>query len=75
MAGWRFRRQEPIDRYIVDFVCFEARLVLEVDGGQHFESEADKERDAHLRSQGFRVLRFWMFCLIKRVFSGPSWKR
>ena len=59
MDGWRFRRQEPIDRYIVDFVCFEARLVIEVDGGQHFESKADQARDAHLRSQGFRVLRLW----------------
>ena len=59
LSGWRFRRQEPIDRYIVDFICFEARLVIEVDGGQHFESEADKVRDGHLQSQGFRVLRFW----------------
>jgi primosomal protein N' (replication factor Y) len=59
LSGWCFRRQQPIDRYIVDFVCFEARLVIEVDGGQHFESEADKERDAHLRNQGFHVLRLW----------------
>jgi very-short-patch-repair endonuclease len=59
MEGWRFRRQEPIDRYIVDFICFEARLIIEVDGGQHSESESDKKRDAHLRSQGFCVLRFW----------------
>jgi very-short-patch-repair endonuclease len=59
MEGWRFRRQEPIDRYIVDFICFEARLIIEVDGGQHFESKADEERDAYLRSQGFHVLRFW----------------
>jgi very-short-patch-repair endonuclease len=59
MDGWRFRRQEPIDRYIVDFVCFEARLVIEVDGGQHYESESDRTRDAYLQSQGFRVLRFW----------------
>jgi very-short-patch-repair endonuclease len=59
MEGWRFRRQEPIDRYIVDFVCFEGRLIIEVDGGQHFESEADKVRDAFLQSQGFQVLRFW----------------
>jgi len=59
LSGWRFRRQQPIDRYIVDFVCFEARLVIEVDGGQHAESEADKVRDAHLHSQGFQVLRFW----------------
>ena len=59
MEGWRFRRQEPIDRYIVDFVCFEARLIIEVDGGQHFESKADEARDTHLRLQGFRVLRLW----------------
>ena len=59
MEGWRFRRQEPLGRYIVDFVCFEARLIIEVDGGQHFESKADAERDASLRSQGFHVLRLW----------------
>ena len=57
--GYRFRRQEPIDRYIVDFVCFKARLIVEVDGGQHSGSAADKERDAYMRSQGFCVLRFW----------------
>ena len=59
LEGWRFRRQEPIDHYIVDFVCFEARLVVEVDGGQHANSESDELRDAHLQAQGFRVLRFW----------------
>ncbi|HWA51125.1 MAG TPA: DUF559 domain-containing protein [Dongiaceae bacterium] len=57
--GYRFRRQEPIDHYIVDFVCFKARLIVEVDGGQHSESAADKRRDAYLESHGFRVLRFW----------------
>jgi len=57
--GHRFRRQVPIDHHIVDFACLEARLVIEVDGGQHAESKADSERDAYLRSQGFRVLRFW----------------
>jgi very-short-patch-repair endonuclease len=57
--GWRFRRQEPIGQYIVDFIGFEARLIIEVDGGQHFKSEAGKVRDAYLQSQGFHVLRFW----------------
>jgi very-short-patch-repair endonuclease len=57
--GLRFRRQVPIDHYIVDFACLEARLVIEVDGGQHFESETDKRRDACLHAQGFRVLRLW----------------
>ena len=66
MERWRFRRQEPIDRYIVDFVCFEARLVVEVDGGQHFEFESDKRRDAYLHSQGFKVLRFWNDVLVNR---------
>ena len=59
LEGWRFRRREPIDHYIVDFICFEARLVVEVDGGQHANSESDRLRDAHLQVQGFRVLRFW----------------
>jgi very-short-patch-repair endonuclease len=59
--GIKFRRQEPIGDYIVDFVAFEKRLVIEVDGGQHAEEEKDKDmrRDAWLNSQGFRVLRFW----------------
>jgi very-short-patch-repair endonuclease len=49
----------PIDHYIADFACLEARLIIEVDGGQHSESRSDKTRDAYLRSQGFQVLRFW----------------
>src|SRR5690242_15239566 len=46
--GRQFRRQEPIGRYIVDFVCFERRVVVEVDGGQHLESQADTTRDRWL---------------------------
>jgi very-short-patch-repair endonuclease len=59
LAGWKFKRQEQIDRYIVDFVCFRARLIVEADGSQHAESTADAQRDAYLFDQGFRVLRFW----------------
>jgi len=59
IKGLRFRRQVPIDHYIVDFACLEVRLVVEVDGGQHSDSEADRKRDSNLHSQGFRVLRFW----------------
>ncbi|HEY1383955.1 MAG TPA: endonuclease domain-containing protein [Dongiaceae bacterium] len=59
IKGLRFRRQVPIDHYIADFACLEARLITEVDGGQHSESRSDKTRDAYLRSQGFQVLRFW----------------
>ena len=57
--GVSFRRQHPIGPYIVDFACLSARLVVEVDGGQHQESDYDRERDAFLRSKGFVVLRFW----------------
>ncbi|TET23924.1 MAG: endonuclease domain-containing protein [Candidatus Stahlbacteria bacterium] len=57
--GVKFRRQYPIDNYIVDFVCLESRLVVEIDGGQHSESRTDTSRDEYLRSQGFKVLRFW----------------
>ncbi len=59
MEGVKFRRQVPLKGYIVDFVCFEARLIIEVDGGQHAGSAADAVRDAVFRAEGFRVLRFW----------------
>ena len=59
LDGYRFRRQLPIGPYIVDFACLQARLLLEVDGGQHSGSSCDVTRDAFLRAQGFRVLRFW----------------
>lgn len=55
----KFRRQFPLGPYIVDFVCLDARLIIEVDGGQHQESPEDRRRDAWLSAQGFRVLRFW----------------
>ena len=56
----KFKRQKPIGRYIVDFVCMEHRLIIELDGGQHAEQVAyDQQRDAWLRSQGYTVLRFW----------------
>lgn len=59
-AGYRFRRQQPLGPYVVDFACFEARLVIELDGGQHADQEeADKIRDQWLNGQGFQVLRFW----------------
>ncbi len=56
----RFRRQAPIGPYIVDFVCFERRLVIELDGGQHAAHvEEDLRRTNWLNSEGFRVIRFW----------------
>ena len=60
LQGLKFRRQEPIGKYIVDFVCHEKKIIIELDGGQHSEESGnDQERDEWLRSQGFRVLRFW----------------
>jgi very-short-patch-repair endonuclease len=59
LDGWKFRRQAPIGPYIVDFVCFAARLVVELDGNSHDDVEAghDERRQAWLESQGFKVLR------------------
>jgi very-short-patch-repair endonuclease len=59
LMGCRFRRQHPIGAYIVDFVCLERGVVIEVDGSQHGVSGADGVRDAFLRRQGFRILRVW----------------
>jgi len=60
MAGYKFKRQAIIGSYIVDFVCFEARLVIEADGGQHAEQVVDDKRwTALLETKGFRVIRFW----------------
>jgi very-short-patch-repair endonuclease len=60
--GFHFRRQAPRDGYILDFVCLPARLIIEVDGGQHnigLHAIRDKERDDHFAGQGFKILRFW----------------
>jgi len=55
----KFRRQMPIGKYVADFVCLEARLIVEIDGSQHAESDSDRVRHAELKARGFRVLRFW----------------
>jgi very-short-patch-repair endonuclease len=57
--GFKFKRQVPLDGYILDFVCFHARLIVEVDGFQHADNMRDLARDAFFRGQGFRILRFW----------------
>jgi|HubBroStandDraft_2_1064218.scaffolds.fasta_scaffold446971_2 very-short-patch-repair endonuclease len=57
--AFKFRRQVPVGPYIADFLCFQSRLILEVDGGQHNESARDAERDAWLAQNDFRVVRFW----------------
>lgn len=58
--GYGFRRQHPIGNFIVDFVCIERGIIVELDGGQHSEqTEYDAQRTAWLEGQGYRVLRFW----------------
>jgi len=59
LGGFKFVRQQPIGPYVVDFVCREKRLVIEVDGGQHAESTRDAIRDQWLAENRYRVLRFW----------------
>jgi very-short-patch-repair endonuclease len=69
LNGFKFRRQRPIGRYVCDFVCLEAGVIVELDGSQHLTQSAyDEQRDAFLRSNGFRVLRFWNGL----VFSEPD---
>ena len=61
LDGWKFKRQAPIEGYIVDFVCFEARAIVEIDGPMHLTPEQrvkDIERDKRLQREGFRILRF-----------------
>jgi very-short-patch-repair endonuclease len=59
MQALEFRRQVPIGAYVVDFVCFEHRLIVECDGFQHADNPRDARRDDWLRAQGFTVVRFW----------------
>jgi len=60
VSGLKFRRQHPFGDYILDFVCLEKKLVIEVDGGQHGEqARYDEIRTRYLQKAGFRVLRFW----------------
>jgi lysyl-tRNA synthetase class 2 len=80
--GVKFRRQAVMGRYIVDFVCFEKNLVIEVDGGQHCRNAKDIERDQWLKGQGYDVIRFWnndvlgnldgVFDVIKARLNAPT---
>lgn len=56
--GWKFRRQVSIGPFVADFLCHAAKLIVEIDGGQHSE-ESDARRTAFLNSEGYRVVRFW----------------
>jgi very-short-patch-repair endonuclease len=67
LEGFKFKRQVPIENYIVDFVCFDSRLIIEVDGSQHIESEYDRLRDKALSTAGFRILRFWNDEIVRNI--------
>ena len=65
---WRFRRQHPIGRHIVDFACPAAKLVIELDGGQHAISlSADELRSREIAERGYRVIRFWNGNLVENI--------
>jgi len=60
LNGFKFRRQRPMGKYVCDFVCLEARIVVELDGSQHVtDAPYDSNRDAYLKAHGYRVLLFW----------------
>ncbi|WP_246683381.1 DUF559 domain-containing protein [Mesorhizobium sp. B2-1-3A] len=65
LDGMKFRRQMPVGKYIADFVCVEAGLIVEIDGSQHAESSYDNTRSAELKARGFCVLRFWSDDVLK----------
>jgi very-short-patch-repair endonuclease len=69
LMGMKFKRQMPIENYIVDFFCAEHRLIVEVDGTQHAENEYDRYRDAELAKHGFKVLRFWNDDVLREITS------
>jgi len=63
----KFKRQAPIGPYVVDFICFDHKLIVEVDGGQHAQNAKDEKRNAWLSREGYRVLRFWNDDILKRT--------
>src|SRR5215472_567795 len=73
LGGFKFVRQEPINRYYVDFVCRERRLIVELDGGQQAESPVDRQRDRALCALGYRVIRIWNNDVIENLDGVLQW--
>jgi len=69
LMGMKFKRQVPIGNYIVDFLCAEHKLIVEVDGSQHAERKYDQDRDTALQNRDFKVLRFWNNDVLKKLDS------
>ena len=66
LAVFKFRRQVPFQNFILDFVCFEKRIVIEIDGSQHALSERDTNRNAFLAAEGFQIARYWNNDVLQR---------
>jgi very-short-patch-repair endonuclease len=66
-GGFKFTRQEPIGRYYADFACRDRHVIVELDGGQHAESTADRQRDTDLAALGYRVIRIWNNDVIENI--------
>jgi len=66
LALFKFRRQVPFQSFILDFVCFEKRIIIEIDGSQHASSERDTAREAVLIAEGFRTARYWNNDVLQR---------
>ena len=67
LNGFKFRRQRPIGPFIVDFACIERRPVVEADGGQHCDNEADRRRTGWLTDRGWIVIRFWNHDILRNL--------
>jgi len=70
LGGYKFRRQQPIGRFVADFLCVERKVVIELDGGQHNEDSQltrDDERTRNIEAMGYRVLRFWNIDVSKNI--------
>jgi very-short-patch-repair endonuclease len=66
LVKFKFRRQVPFQKFILDFVCFDKRLVIEIDGSQHLSSARDGARDAALKAENFHVARYWNNDVLQR---------
>jgi very-short-patch-repair endonuclease len=66
LALFKFRRQVPFQNFILDFVCFDTRFIVEIDGSQHASSERDSAREAVLIAEGFRIARYWNNDVLQR---------
>jgi very-short-patch-repair endonuclease len=66
LALFKFRRQVPFQNFILDFVCFDTRFIVEIDGSQHASSERDSAREAVLMAEGFRIARYWNNDVLQR---------